>query len=68
MYSLPNIIRVIKSRRMGWAEHVACIGAGEVHTGFWWGNLRETDHLEELVVDRRVIPKCVQEVEWENKD
>jgi len=23
LYSLPNIVRVIKSRRMGWAEHVA---------------------------------------------
>jgi hypothetical protein len=26
LYSSPNIIRVIKSRRMKWAEHVACIG------------------------------------------
>ena len=22
-------------------------GAEEVHTGFWWGNLRERDHLED---------------------
>ena len=21
-------------------------GRGEVHTGFWWGNLRERDHLD----------------------
>jgi len=20
---------------------------GEVHTGFWWGNLREGEHLED---------------------
>jgi hypothetical protein len=20
---------------------------GEVHTGFWWGNLRDGDHLED---------------------
>jgi hypothetical protein len=26
LYSLPNIIRVIKSRRMRWAEHVAGMG------------------------------------------
>jgi hypothetical protein len=26
MYSSPNIIRVIKSRRMRWAGHVACTG------------------------------------------
>jgi hypothetical protein len=26
MYSSPNIIRVVKSRRMGWAGHVARMG------------------------------------------
>jgi hypothetical protein len=26
LYSLPNIIRVIKSRRMRWPGHVACMG------------------------------------------
>ena len=26
MYSSPNIIRVIKSRRLRWAGHVACMG------------------------------------------
>ena len=25
-YSSPNIVRVIKSRRLRWAEHVACMG------------------------------------------
>jgi hypothetical protein len=25
LYSLPNIIRVIKSRRIRWAGHVACM-------------------------------------------
>jgi hypothetical protein len=24
-YATPNIIRVIKSRRMRWTEHVACV-------------------------------------------
>jgi hypothetical protein len=28
LYSSPNIVRVIKSRRMRWAGHVACMGAG----------------------------------------
>jgi len=27
LYSSPNNIRVIKSRRLRWAGHVACIGA-----------------------------------------
>ena len=28
LYSSPNIVRVIKSRRMEWAEHVAPLGEG----------------------------------------
>jgi len=28
---------------------------GEVHTGFWWGKLRERDHLKDPGVDGRVI-------------
>jgi hypothetical protein len=32
MYSLPNIVRVVKSRRMRWAGHVARMGKGrDVH-------------------------------------
>jgi hypothetical protein len=27
----------------------------KVYTAFWWGNLRERDHLEGPVVDGRVI-------------
>jgi hypothetical protein len=26
IYSPPNMIQVIKSRRMGWARHDACMG------------------------------------------
>jgi len=26
LYCSPNIVRVIKPRRMRWAEHVACMG------------------------------------------
>jgi hypothetical protein len=36
LYSSPNIVQVIKSRRMRWAGHVECIGEGRgVCTGFW---------------------------------
>jgi hypothetical protein len=31
------------------------MGRGEVHTGFWWGNLRERDHLKDPGVDGRII-------------
>jgi hypothetical protein len=30
LYSLPNIMRVIKSRRLRWAGHVARLGEGRV--------------------------------------
>jgi acyl-coenzyme A synthetase/AMP-(fatty) acid ligase len=36
-YTSPNFIRVIKSRRLRWAGHVARMGRVEVRTGFWWG-------------------------------
>jgi hypothetical protein len=26
LYILPNIVRVVKSRKMNWARHVACMG------------------------------------------
>jgi len=29
LYSLPNIVRVVKSRRMRWAGHVVRMGGGE---------------------------------------
>jgi hypothetical protein len=32
LYSLPNIIRVIKSRRLSWAGRVARTGEGEEYT------------------------------------
>ena len=34
LYCSLNIIRVIKSSRMRWAGHVACMRSGEVYTGF----------------------------------
>jgi hypothetical protein len=55
LYSSPNIVRVIKSRRMKWAGHVARMGRREACIRFWWGNLRERDHLGYPVVDGRII-------------
>jgi hypothetical protein len=34
LYSSPTTVRVIKSRRIRWAGHVACVGKGEAYTGF----------------------------------
>jgi hypothetical protein len=59
LYRSPNIVRVIKSRRMRWAGNVARIGRGEAYIGFWWVNLRERDHLGDLDVDGRIILRWI---------
>ena len=59
LYSLPNMVRVVKSRKMRWAWHVAHMGEGEVYTGFWWGKLRERDHWGDPDVDGRIILRWI---------
>jgi hypothetical protein len=57
LYSSPNIVRVIESRRMRWAGHVAHMGRREMFTGFWWGGPRARDHWEDLGVVGRITLK-----------
>jgi hypothetical protein len=59
MYTSPNTIQVIKSRRMRWAGNLACRADRKVHRGFWWGDLIERNHLEDLGVDVRIILKWI---------
>jgi hypothetical protein len=54
LYSSPNIVRVIKSRRMRWAGHVARMRRGEVFTGFRLGSPKGRDHWEDLGVGGRI--------------
>ena len=36
------------------------VKAGSTHsTGFWWGDVTETDHLEDLGADGRIILKQI---------
>jgi hypothetical protein len=44
LYSPPNIITMIKSRRMRWAGHVARWGRRGMHIGYWWENQKKKDH------------------------
>ena len=60
LYSSPNI-RVIKSRSLRWAGHAARMGE-ERCIGFWWGNPREGNHLQDrcrwednIKMDLRVV-------------
>ena len=55
MYSSPNIVWVIKSRRMRLAGHVARMGEERACMGSWWGNRRERDHWGDLDVDGWII-------------
>jgi hypothetical protein len=58
-YSSLNIIRMIKSRKMGWTDMWHLWKTREVHTGIWWGDLRERDYLEDLGVGGRMIVKWI---------
>jgi hypothetical protein len=51
LYSLPNIVRVVKSRRMRWTIG----GRREGCTGCWWGNLRERGRWGDPAIDGRII-------------
>jgi hypothetical protein len=55
LYSSPNIVKVIKSRRIRWAGHVARMGKGEVFTGFLLGSPKVRDHWEDLGARGRII-------------
>jgi hypothetical protein len=59
LYSSPTIVRVIKSRGMRGAGHVARMGRGEACTGFWWRHLRERDHWGDPGVYGKIILKWI---------
>ena len=50
--SADVIIKVVMILQHVWS-------GGEVHTEFWWGNLRERDHMEETGVDCRIILRWI---------
>jgi hypothetical protein len=51
--SSPNIIQVIKSKRMRWALLVERMGGRKMYAGFWWGKLNERERLEDVRVDEK---------------
>jgi len=59
LYSSPNILWVLKLRRIRCVGHVVCMGENKVYTGFCWGNVRERDHLGDPGVDWRIILRWI---------
>jgi hypothetical protein len=57
-YSSPNVIRVIKSRRMRCAGHVACMGDRSSYTVWWW-DLKGKGHLQDIDVDGTTALKWI---------
>jgi len=55
LYFSPNILRVIESRRMRWAGHVARMGEDRGCIGSWRGNQRERDNWGDLGVDGWIL-------------
>ena len=61
VYFSPNIIRVIKSRRLRWAGNVACMGERKSAYRALVGKLREGDHLKDPGINGRIILKWIIE-------
>jgi hypothetical protein len=59
LYFSPSIVRVMKSRIIRRERHGERRGTWEVHTGSWWENLRERDHLEDPGVDGRMVLRWI---------
>ena len=67
LYSSPNILLLIKSRRMRWAGHVARMVEERGRIGSWWGNRRERDHWGDLGVNGWIILGWISrrcDVDW----
>jgi hypothetical protein len=54
LYSSPNIVRVIKSRRMRWAGHVPRMGEGRGVIGSGMGVPNVRHHWKDLGVGGRI--------------
>jgi hypothetical protein len=55
LHSSPNIIRVMKSKRIRWVGHVARMGDIRNAYKILVGNLQKRDHLEDLVIGGMII-------------
>jgi hypothetical protein len=61
LYSSPSIIRIIKSRMMRWAGHIARIGSRGMHISYWWGSQRERDQYQDQNVSGWILLRWILE-------
>jgi hypothetical protein len=61
LYSSPSIIRMIKSRRMRWARHVARMGRRGMHIGYWWESQKGRAYWEDQDLGEWTILKWILE-------
>jgi len=54
-YTSPNIVTVMKSIRILEAESDTLGRQREMHARFWYGNLKERNHLEDLGIGGRTL-------------
>jgi hypothetical protein len=57
LYTSPNTIRIIKSRRLRWAEHIARMGIRGMHIGYWWESQKESNNYEDEDIGGWIILK-----------
>ena len=68
MYSSSNDSWTMKSRRMGWAERVACTGEKTNTYRVWLGNLNARTQLGKLGLDEGIILMCLLKIKIAKAD
>jgi hypothetical protein len=61
LYSSPNIIRMITSRKMRWVERVAVMCAKTNAYRVWCQSHKERDHYKDLDIGGLIILKWILE-------
>jgi hypothetical protein len=64
LYPSPNIVRVIKSRRMRWAEHVACMREGKNVYRVLVGRPKRKRPWEDSGVEGKIILRWTLGRQW----
>jgi len=64
LYSSPNTIREIKSRRMRWAGHVAGMGRVKVRMVLWLGDLTERNNMEDLDIHGKNVLRGILRINF----